>query len=56
MRQSLHSFRPPSVPNYLITDNLVLNHKDSDWKNTPREWFEARTQFAVIFGERFMGQ
>jgi putative transposase len=35
---------------------LVLNHKGSDWKNTPREWFEARTQFAVIFGERFIDQ
>jgi putative transposase len=35
---------------------LVLNHQGGDWKNTPREWFEARTQFAVIFGERFMGQ
>jgi putative transposase len=35
---------------------LVLNHQGGDWKNAPREWFEVRTQFAVMFGERFMGQ
>jgi putative transposase len=35
---------------------LVLNHAAEDWKRPPREWTEARTQFAVIFGERFMGQ
>ena len=35
---------------------LVLNHASQDWKRAPREWCEARTQFAVIFGERFMGQ
>ena len=35
---------------------LVLNHASEDWKRAPREWFEARTQFAVIFGERFEGQ
>ena len=35
---------------------LVLNHAAEDWKRAPREWTEARTQFAVIFGERFMGQ
>jgi putative transposase len=35
---------------------LVLDHKGGDWKNTPREWFETRTQFAVIFGERFIDQ
>jgi putative transposase len=35
---------------------LVLNHAAEDWKRAPREWFEARTQFAVIFGERFEGQ
>jgi len=35
---------------------LVLNHASDDWKRAPREWFEARTQFAVIFGERFEGQ
>lgn len=35
---------------------LVLNHASEDWKRAPREWFEARTQFAVMFGERFEGQ
>lgn len=35
---------------------LVLNHAANDWKRPPREWFEARTQFAVIFGERFVNQ
>ena len=35
---------------------LVLNHASEDWKRPPREWFEARTQFAVMFGERFEGQ
>jgi putative transposase len=35
---------------------LVLNHAREDWKRAPREWFEARTQFAVIFGERFEAQ
>ena len=32
---------------------LVLNHASDDWKRPPREWFEARAQFAIIFGERF---
>ena len=35
---------------------LVLNHAANDWKRLPREWFEARTKFAVIFGERFVNQ
>ena len=35
---------------------LVLNHATDDWKRPPREWFEARAQFAIIFGERFVGQ
>ena len=35
---------------------LVLNHAAEDWKRPPREWFEAKTQFAVVFGERFVGQ
>jgi putative transposase len=33
---------------------LVLNHAADDWKRPPREWFEARTKFAVVFGERFV--
>jgi len=35
---------------------LVLNHAANDWKRPPREWFEARTQFAIVFGERFVNQ
>jgi len=35
---------------------LVLNHASADWKRAPREWNEARAQFAVISGERFIGQ
>jgi len=33
---------------------LVLNHAADEWKRPPREWFEAKTQFAVIFGDRFV--
>ncbi len=32
---------------------LVLNHLAQEWKRQPREWTEAKTQFAIIFGERF---
>ena len=35
---------------------LVLNHAAADWKRPPREWVEAKTQFAVVFGERFVIQ
>ena len=33
---------------------LVLNNAADEWKRPPREWFEAKTQFAVVFGERFV--
>ena len=33
---------------------LVLNHAAEEWKRPPREWTEAKTQFAVLFGDRFM--
>ena len=33
---------------------LVLNHAAQEWKRPPREWSEAKTQFAVIFGDRFV--
>lgn len=32
---------------------LVLNKAADEWKRPPREWFEAKTQFAIIFGDRF---
>lgn len=35
---------------------LVLNRAAEEWKRPPREWCEAKTQFAVIFGERFVIQ
>jgi putative transposase len=34
---------------------LVLSHTAGDWKRPPREWCEAKMQFAVMFGPRFMG-
>ena len=33
---------------------LVLDHAAEAWTRPPREWFKAKTQFAVIFGERFV--
>lgn len=33
---------------------LVLNQTSNGWKSPPREWFLAKTQFAVMFGERFV--
>jgi putative transposase len=35
---------------------LVLNNAAEEGKRAPREWFEAKTQFAVVFGERFVRQ
>jgi putative transposase len=32
---------------------LVLNHANDGWKTPPREWLDARAQFAVIFADRF---
>jgi putative transposase len=33
---------------------LVLSHAAEAWKRPPRKWFEAKTQLAVVFGERFV--
>src|SRR5665213_381810 len=33
---------------------LVLRQVATDWKMPPREWCEAKTQFAIMFGERFV--
>ncbi len=33
---------------------LALDRAARGWKRPPREWTEAKTQFAVIFGERFV--
>jgi putative transposase len=35
---------------------LVLDRQADEWKRPPREWFEARSQFAVVFGDRFVTQ
>jgi transposase-like protein len=32
---------------------LVLNRSEKEWIMPPREWAMAKSQFAVIFGERF---
>lgn len=32
---------------------LVLNRASDDWKRPPREWFAAKAQFAIMFGDRF---
>jgi putative transposase len=33
---------------------LVLNRAAEEWRRPPREWCEAKAQFAVMFGERFV--
>lgn len=32
---------------------LVLNRSEKEWKMPPREWAAAKSQFAILFGERF---
>jgi putative transposase len=32
---------------------LVLNRSEKDWKMPASEWFVARAQFAILYGERF---
>ena len=33
---------------------LVLRQVAQQWKMPPREWAEAKTQFAIMFGDRFV--
>ena len=33
---------------------LILNRSEKEWKMPPREWSMARSQFAIVFGERFI--
>jgi putative transposase len=33
---------------------LILNRSEKEWRMPPREWSMARSQFAVLFGERFI--
>ena len=35
---------------------LVLNHAADAWKRGPCEWFEAKTQCALMCGERVLNQ
>jgi putative transposase len=35
---------------------LVLREVSREWKMPPREWAAARTQFAVMFGDRFTAE
>jgi hypothetical protein len=32
---------------------LVLNRSEKEWIMPPREWAMAKSQFAILFGERF---
>lgn len=32
---------------------LVLNRSEKEWKMPPREWSMAKSQFSVMFGDRF---
>ena len=32
---------------------LVLNRSEKEWIMPPREWAMAKSQFAVLFGDRF---
>ena len=34
---------------------LVLRNVSKNWKMPQRQWTAARTQFAIMFGERFIG-
>ncbi len=33
---------------------LVLNRAVEVWKRPPREWYEAKTPFAILYGDRFV--
>ena len=35
---------------------LVLREVSLGWKMAPREWNAARTQFAIMFGDRFVAE
>ncbi|MGI3186676.1 hypothetical protein ACROHD_16505, partial [Nioella aestuarii] len=56
MSQSLQNKTRSDVPNYLTTDTkliyLAIRKFEKEGRNV-REWFAARNQFAIMFGERF---
>lgn len=33
---------------------LVLHEATAEWKMLPREWGEAKSQFAILFEDRFI--
>lgn len=33
---------------------IVLGQVAAEWTMPAREWFEAKTQFAILFGDRFV--
>jgi putative transposase len=33
---------------------MVLRQTATEWKMSPREWGEAKTQFAIMFEDRFI--
>jgi putative transposase len=33
-----------------------LNKAGDEWRQPPRKYFEAKTQFAIVFGEMFVCQ
>ena len=33
---------------------VASNRVVEEWKRPPRKWFEAKTQFAILFGDRFV--
>jgi putative transposase len=33
---------------------VASNRVVEEWKRPPREWFEAKTQFAILFGDGFV--
>lgn len=35
---------------------VLTRHASNEWKRPPREWFDAKNQLAIIFGERFPHQ
>src|SRR4029077_4384032 len=45
-----HSPRDDAATKLLF---LVLNRSEKQWIMPPREWSIAKSQFAVLFGERF---
>jgi putative transposase len=42
------------LPPVVIWRGVSPNHAAKAWKMQPREWVAAKTQFAIIFDERFV--